>query len=353
MFSSACFQVAHRARRLEPLEAEVLGSALAGRFADEPGERQARLGLHLRRGGMGGEVAVQLGDQAQVQRTPFARDLVQVVALLPALQAVRLRVPGLFRAPAARLGRARRRGQRRRQPLEPGRQVIDELRPGQRVACRQVGIGRDRLTPGVEKGPDAAAEMCAQRGALGACVFTCQRSLPPRLGRPRPADCRRRDGSGKHAHPRLPVPLPGLGGGDEGAVVVGARTTPASGTTPAFCSSGWPPSSTAIALRWPKASRTKSIAAPSFDQAVAPASDRTSATASNSTDGVPASWPSAASGLPSASVTPPIFGATILTLAPAPRRRPCCSAATSGAVRAVGDQDADRAALQRVRSSCR
>ena len=64
------FEVAHRAGRLEPLQAEVLRRALARRLADEPGQGQTSLRLHLRRRRVVGEVAVELGHQAQMQRRP-------------------------------------------------------------------------------------------------------------------------------------------------------------------------------------------------------------------------------------------------------------------------------------------
>ena len=124
-----------------------------------------------------------------------------------------------------------------------------------------------------------------------------------------------------------------------------ALTTPPSGFTPASCSRAWPPWSMAIALRWPKASRTKSIAAPSFDRAAAPSSERITATASNSTDGVPASWPSAGRREPSASFTPPTLGATILTRAPASSAA-CFSAET----RAPSEPSATRIATARPSS---
>jgi len=73
-----------------------------------------------------------------------------------------------------------------------------------------------------------------------------------------------------------------------------ASMTPTSFPIFAVFKSARPPLSTAIALRGPKASRTKSIAALSIDSAFAPSSERMTATASNSTEGVPASCPSAA-----------------------------------------------------------
>src|SRR5664280_1366603 len=96
-----------------------------------------------------------------------------------------------------------------------------------------------------------------------------------------------------------------------------ASTTPTSCPTFAIFKSVRPALSTAIALRWPKASRTKSIAAPSIDSSLAPSSERMTATASNSTEGVPASCPSTASIAPLASLAPPTLGATIFTVAPA------------------------------------
>src|SRR5450759_244193 len=52
-----------------------------------------------------------------------------------------------------------------------------------------------------------------------------------------------------------------------------ASTTPASCPTFANFKSASPPLSMAIALRWPKASRTKSIAAPSLDSSLEPSSE--------------------------------------------------------------------------------
>ena len=150
------FEVSHRARRLQPLEAEVLGRAFARRLADVPGERETSLGLHLRRGRMVGEVAVELAHQAQMQRSPLARDLVQVVALLPALQAMRLGIARLVESTPTCLGRAGTRDQPVGQRFEPGRQVVDQLRPWQRIAGRQVRIGGDRVPPGLEQGRNAA-----------------------------------------------------------------------------------------------------------------------------------------------------------------------------------------------------
>ena len=76
-------------------------------------------------------------------------------------------------------------------------------------------------------------------------------------------------------------------------------TTPASATTPALSSSGWACGGEADGLqvaegvcarsRWPRRR---------FSSWAQPSSESTSATASNSTDGVPASWPSALSFLP-------------------------------------------------------
>ena len=95
-----------------------------------------------------------------------------------------------------------------------------------------------------------------------------------------------------------------------------------------------------MAFRWPKASLTKSVAALSPISCAQPSFDITSAIASNITDGVPASWPSASSD-PAA-----------LQLHPADLWRHDLDGAALAfhglqhgldqcAVRTVGDQDAD------------
>ena len=125
-------EIVHGARRLDALELEVALRALAHRLADLLGELQARLGEHLgRQVRVSRGEALELGDEAAVQAAPFARDVVQVVALLPALQAVRFGI--------ARLGGigdrlARGRGEDAGERFEPLRQVVLELGARQRVA---------------------------------------------------------------------------------------------------------------------------------------------------------------------------------------------------------------------------
>ena len=93
----------------------------------------------------GGEV-LDRGDQAAVQPAPLARHLVQVVALLPALQAVRFGGVRLGRArrPARR---ARRRGCRRTTASQPGRWSSSWPRGSESPVVQQ-RIGDDRRAPG-------------------------------------------------------------------------------------------------------------------------------------------------------------------------------------------------------------
>ncbi len=87
--------------------------------------------------------------------------------------------------------------------------------------------------------------------------------------------------------------------------------------TRAAFSSTWPPASLAMAFRCAHAWLTNSTAALSFDKAFAASRLSTTATASNTADGVPARCPSADCNAPSLSVAPPTFGATSFTSAPA------------------------------------
>ena len=159
-----------------------------------------------------------------MQRPPLARDFVQVVALLPALQAVRLGIA------------ASRRERRRRASAEPAprpapRPALRARAAGDRPAApaagnrRWSGPGRRRSPrrQRVEQRRNAAPEMRPQRAALRRCVFSLPTSI---LSRPR-CPCERlsqgeRPAQARVAHLRLPAPLPRLGGGDEGAAVVGA-----------------------------------------------------------------------------------------------------------------------------------
>ena len=313
---------------------------------------RASLGLHLGCGRLVGEVAVELGHQAEVQRAPLARDLVQVVALLPALQAVRLGVAGLV-------------GRRRRASAEPGAAASAAASPSS-----QGGSGR-RAAPAAanrrSSGPDRRRSPRARRRAAPECgsgnepPARCAARLCPHLpnrslpGLVAPSDdCRRRAlASGDRAHPRLPAPLPRLGGGDEGAAVMGAdhaaRRAP---RRPAAAGPGRR-ASMAIALRWPKASRTKSIAAPSFDK-------RCSAVVREDHRDRIEQHRRRAGELPVGGQARAVrelraadLGRDDLDAARRRRRAACFSAATSAAIGAVGDQDRDRSGPRACPSSCR
>ena len=154
-------EIVDGASRLDALELEVALRALAHRLAHLLGELHARLGedlgrqFRMRRG-----EALELGDEAAVQAAPFARHVVQVVALLPALQAVRFGI--------ARLGRigdrlARERGQDAGERFQPLRQVVLELDARQRVARGQLRVGGDRRAPGGDQRRRGRTEVRAQR----------------------------------------------------------------------------------------------------------------------------------------------------------------------------------------------
>jgi hypothetical protein len=67
------------------------------------------------------------------------------------------------------------------------------------------------------------------------------------------------------------------------------------------------------------------------------------------TDGVPANWPSAFSAFePSDSFTPPILGATILTVAACPFGGHLDGVDDGAIRRAVADEDANGPAFQRI-----
>ena len=127
--------------------------------------------------------------------------------------------------------------------------------------------------------------------------------------------------SGQQAQLGLTRPLAG-GGRRRNALASSASTMPASLPTRAAFSSAWPPASLAMAFRCAHARLTNSSAALSFDNAFDASTLSTTATASNTADGVPASCPSAACIAPSLSVAPPTLGATSFTSAPA-FRLPC------------------------------
>ena len=156
-------EIVHRARRLDALELEVALRALAHRLADLLGELHARLGEHLgRQLRVGGGEALELGDEAAVQAAPLARDVVQVVALLPALQAVRLGI--------ARLGGV-------------GDRLAREPRPGCRRTTRAIAAG----------GPRA-----------GRAAARCSRSAADRRRSPR---ARRRSGPAWRRESAPPAPV--------------------------------------------------------------------------------------------------------------------------------------------------
>ncbi|MEO8836005.1 MAG: hypothetical protein ABI364_04640 [Caldimonas sp.] len=98
---------------------DVLLRAGAHRLVDLLGELHARFREHGRQlPGRGLVEVLELGDEAAVQAAPFARELVQVVALLPALQAVRLGVAFLLAHGLWPPGEDAGKG------VEPGRQVV-------------------------------------------------------------------------------------------------------------------------------------------------------------------------------------------------------------------------------------
>ena len=185
-----------------------------------------------------------------MQSSPIARHLVQVVALLPTLQTVDLGGPPLVPSAATERGarpadRARDVGKGNRQPA---RQVVFELRPRQRLAGGEERIGGDGGAPGGDQRRNATPEMGPQRAALRACVFTCQHRSRRGVAAPSDDSRRRERPSGQRTHLLFAIPLTGFRRGDEGADVLGVDDAGVR-ETPAFCSSGWPPPSTAMAFR--------------------------------------------------------------------------------------------------------
>ena len=183
-------------------------------------------------------------------------------------------------------------------------------------------------------------------------VLTDRRKIaaggPADLRRPGRPLVRCASGSDRDAHLGFPLPLPRLGGGDEGVRRPSPRPRPGPSRRRPPSSSASPPASAAMALRWAKASVTKSMAA------LSPLSSAGALRREHDSDRVEEHRRRAgelavgrSACEPSASVAPPTLGATILTVAPA------ASAAVAQrrdrlAVRAVGHEDADLAALQRV-----
>ena len=149
--------------------------------------------------------------------------------------------------------------------------------------------------------------------------------------------------SGQQAQLGLTRPLAG-GGRRQECLGVFRFDDAASLPTRAAFSSAWPPASLAMAFRCAHARLTNSSAALSFDNAFDASTLSTTATASNTADGVPASCPSAACIAPSLSVAPPTLGATSFTSAPA---FGCLAQAGNDAgVGAFVEQNADTATLQ-------
>ena len=169
--------------RFDALEAEVGCSALAliaSLICSASFIRASARTLPAVRGGR--RRSARVGDEAAVQAAPLARDVVQVVALLPALQAVRFG--------GVRLGRAghvlaRERCEDVGIRREPARQVILELHARQRVAGGQLRIGGDRRAPRRDQGRGRARKCAssvrrrAANASFGTGWFTpCSSSRP-------------------------------------------------------------------------------------------------------------------------------------------------------------------------------
>src|SRR5665213_67361 len=160
------FQVTHVAHGFDLLQVEILRRAFAGTFGADLDPRTPGGGHHaFVELGVRRRVAFQLVGHAQLQPAPLPAHFAQVVALLPALQAVRGRVV-LVRF----LERAQLPAGDDQQFFAVGVQqlgdVIVQLRTRQRGACHHFRIAFDGLAPCLHDRFAARSQVGGQRRQL-------------------------------------------------------------------------------------------------------------------------------------------------------------------------------------------
>ena len=110
-------------------------------------------------------VAVQFRDHALVQLAQLAGDLPQIVALLPALQSVS---GGRFVGGIAGGGRliGRRLSQFPFEGREESGNVVEQLKPGQRITRGECGISSNGVPPRLQNRGVPRAQIVGKRAAL-------------------------------------------------------------------------------------------------------------------------------------------------------------------------------------------
>lgn len=154
------------------LKARVLSGALTDRFVDEGDELATGFGERaVAEVGMRGGEGFEFVEQAAMKMAPFVEEFGEAIALLPAMKAVFAFFVSLIARGGGVFAVAGMRAEFAFEGIEHLREMIVELRAGERVDGGLGGIAASSGAHGVENGIAPQGEMCGQRFELLVIFF--------------------------------------------------------------------------------------------------------------------------------------------------------------------------------------